>query len=164
MVEQLKEDLRLKEPSIDKLVPNLHNETRYVVLQELVIVPGLGKKLTKVHRVLALQQTPWLKEYIISTRKNENTLLLTLKNTSSNYSITLFLGKRWKTCIVITTAGFNEATSIISTICFPSNSTRSPGLSPFDNRRYFWVMVVTHLLMVITFLTISGFVTRFTLG
>ena len=63
--QQLKEDLALKEPSIGKLIPNLHNKTRYILhYKNLKLYLDLGMKLTKVHRVLTFQQSPWLKEYI----------------------------------------------------------------------------------------------------
>ena len=63
--QQLKEDLGLKEPSIGKLIPNLHNKTRYILyFKNLKLCLDLGMKLTKIHRVLTFQQSPWLKEYI----------------------------------------------------------------------------------------------------
>ena len=63
--QQLKEDLGLKEPSIGKLIPNLHNKTKYILhYKNLKLYLDLGVKLTKVHRVLTIQQSPWLKEYI----------------------------------------------------------------------------------------------------
>ena len=62
---QLKEDLGLKEPSIAKLVPNLRDKTRYNLhYRNLKLYLDLGMKLTKVHRILSFQQSPWLKEYI----------------------------------------------------------------------------------------------------
>lgn len=61
----LKEDLGLKETSIGKLVPNLHNKTRYILrYKNLKLYLDLGMKLMKIHRVLTFQQSPWLKEYI----------------------------------------------------------------------------------------------------
>ena len=63
--QRLKEDLGLKEPSIGKLIPNLNNKTRYILhYKNLKLYLDLGMKLTKVHRVLTFQQSPWLKEYI----------------------------------------------------------------------------------------------------
>ena len=63
--QQLKEDLGLKESSIDKLIPNLHNKTRYILhYKNLKLYLDLGMKLMKVHRVLTFHQSPWLKEYI----------------------------------------------------------------------------------------------------
>ena len=53
--QQLKEDLGLKEPSIGKLIPNLHNKTRYILhYKNLKLYLVLGMKLTKIHRVLTL--------------------------------------------------------------------------------------------------------------
>ena len=63
--QELKEELGLKEPSIKKLVPNLCDKRRYILhYQNLKLYLDLGMKLTKVHRVLTFQQSPWLKQYI----------------------------------------------------------------------------------------------------
>ena len=92
--QQLKEDLGLKEPSIGKLIPNLHNKTRYILhYKNLKLYLDLGMKLTKIHRVLTFQQSSWLKEYIdFNTEKRKQAA------NDLNYVTTLSLGKRWKIC------------------------------------------------------------------
>jgi len=53
--QQLKEDLCLKEPSFDKLIPNLHKKARNVLhYKNLKLYLDLDMELTKVHRCLLL--------------------------------------------------------------------------------------------------------------
>jgi hypothetical protein len=48
-----------------KLVPNLQNKTNYVVHHEnLKLYERLGMRITKVHRGLSFDESPWLKKYI----------------------------------------------------------------------------------------------------
>ena len=51
--------------SCEKLVPNLMNKSRYVLhYRNLQLYLSLGLKLTKVHKVLQFQQSPWMAPYI----------------------------------------------------------------------------------------------------
>ena len=51
--------------SCEKLVPNLMNKSRYVLhYRNLQLYLSLGLKLTKVHKVLQFQQSPWMQPYI----------------------------------------------------------------------------------------------------
>ena len=63
--------LNLRGGAVPKLVPNLRDKTNSVVhYRNLKQYLALGMKLTKIHRVLVLQQSPWLKSYIdFSTEK-----------------------------------------------------------------------------------------------
>jgi hypothetical protein len=48
-----------------KLVPNLRNETKYVVLHvNLKLYEQLGMKITKIHRGLSFNESDWMKKYI----------------------------------------------------------------------------------------------------
>ena len=48
-----------------KLVPNLMNKSRYVLhYRNLQLYLSLGMKITKVHKVLQFNQSPWMQPYI----------------------------------------------------------------------------------------------------
>ena len=52
--------------SCEKLVPNLMNKSRYVVhYRNLQLYLSLGMKITKVHKVLQFNQSPWMQPYIM---------------------------------------------------------------------------------------------------
>ncbi|XP_041351368.1 uncharacterized protein LOC121370296 [Gigantopelta aegis] len=62
---QLLKELDMSGISTEKLIPNLRQKERYVVhYRNLKLYISLGMKLTKIHRVLAFEQSPWLKAYI----------------------------------------------------------------------------------------------------
>ena len=49
----------------EKLVPNLMNKSRYVLhYRNLQLYLSLGMKITKVHKVLQFNQSPWMQPYI----------------------------------------------------------------------------------------------------
>ena len=51
--------------SCEKLVPNLMGKSRYVLhYRNLQLYLLLGMKITKVHKVLEFQQSPWMQPYI----------------------------------------------------------------------------------------------------
>ncbi|XP_041377266.1 uncharacterized protein LOC121389682 [Gigantopelta aegis] len=62
---QLLDELNLKGTSTEKLIPNLLPKDKYVVhYHNLKFYLSLGMKMTKIHRVMAIEQQAWLKAYI----------------------------------------------------------------------------------------------------
>ena len=67
-------DYGIKIGSVNKLVPNLGNKSKYVLhYKNLQLYLSLGMKLSKVHRILRFKQLDWLKTYIdFNTDKRKN--------------------------------------------------------------------------------------------
>ena len=64
---------RLKVGDVKKLIPNLGDETNYVLhYRTLQFYMSLGMKLSKIHKVLKFKQSDWMKKYIdFNTEKNK---------------------------------------------------------------------------------------------
>ena len=61
----LKDELKIGNSHVYKLIPNLNNKTKYVVhYRNLKLYLSLGLKITKTHRIIEFSQSPWLKKYI----------------------------------------------------------------------------------------------------
>ena len=61
----LLEKLKMKPGNISKLVPNLYNKQKYVVhYRNLKLYLNCGLKLTRIHRILQFNQSPWMRSYI----------------------------------------------------------------------------------------------------
>ena len=56
---------RLEINKVEKLIPNLKNKTSYVLHYEnLKLYESLGLKITRIHRGIQFEESPWLKPYI----------------------------------------------------------------------------------------------------
>ena len=70
----LKEKNNLPRDKTTKFIPTLFNNEKYVLhVKNLNLYTDLGIKLTKNHRVLQFDESPWLAKYIdLNTNKRSN--------------------------------------------------------------------------------------------
>ena len=74
----------IKVGDVKKLIPNLGNKTKYVLHYRNLHLQSLGMKLTKIHRLLKLKQSGWMKKYINFNTEKKKMLLMILKKIFSN--------------------------------------------------------------------------------
>ena len=79
---KIAEKYKISIGQVDKLIPTLKSKEKYVLhYRNLQLYLDLGLNLTKVHRVLEFDQSPWLKQYIeFNTKKRKDA-----KNPSEKY-------------------------------------------------------------------------------
>ena len=64
-VKKIADKYGIKVGDIESLISSIGNETNYVVhYRNLQLYLSLGMKLTKIHKVLKLKQSNWMKIYI----------------------------------------------------------------------------------------------------
>ena len=66
----------IKVGEVNKLIPNLGNKKNYAIhYRNLQLYISLGMKVTKVHKILKIKQSDWLKKFVdFNTEKRKNAI------------------------------------------------------------------------------------------
>ena len=76
------EKYEIKVGDVKKLIPNLGNETNYVLhYRDLQLYLSLGMKLKKIHRMLIFKQSDWMKTYIDFNNEKRKKQVIVSKKT-----------------------------------------------------------------------------------
>ena len=78
---------RIKIRTVEKLIPNLNNKTKYVVhYANLKLYESLVLKITKIHRGIKFEVSAWLEEYISLNTKQR----IESKQSGNNFEVDFF--------------------------------------------------------------------------
>ena len=79
--ESIREKYNISIGQVHKLIPILNNKEKYVLhYRNLQLYTDLGLNIKEVHRVLELNQSPWLRQYITVLEFNQSPWLRQYKD------------------------------------------------------------------------------------
>ena len=89
---------RLTIGRVEKLVPNLNDKTNYVIHHEtLKLYISLGLKVTKIHKGITFNESPWLAKYIRMNTALRTKATSNFEKDFSSWLTTACLERRWRT-------------------------------------------------------------------
>ena len=87
----------IKVGDVKKLIPNLGNKTNYVVhYRNLQLCLYLGMKLTKIHRVLKIKRSDWMRQCIYFNTEKRMTAADDFEKDFFKLIVNSVFGKKWK--------------------------------------------------------------------